>query len=119
MMQKALAEANEAKLEGNKLFGEGKYEEALSQYEVALRVASIPEVADVVSAPEKTEMASAPERTEMASAPEKKEVSMAPEVTELRSICHSNRGICFLKLVCQFYLYYIQYEHIFFLYIIK
>ncbi|KAJ4709462.1 tetratricopeptide repeat protein 1-like [Melia azedarach] len=96
--QKALAEANEAKLEGNKLFGEGKYEEALSQYEVALRVASVPEVADVVSAPEKTEMASAPERTEVASAPEKKEVSMAPEVTELRSICHSNRGICFLKL---------------------
>lgn len=82
---KALAEANEAKLEGNKLFGEGKYEEALLQYEVALRVASVPE---------RAESAPAPEMKEGESASEKKEVATA----ELRSICHSNRGICFLKL---------------------
>lgn len=37
--QKALVEANEAKTEGNKLFLEGKYEEALVQYELALQVA--------------------------------------------------------------------------------
>lgn len=90
-MQKALNEANEAKLEGNKLFGEGKYEEALLQYEVALRVASVPE---------RAESASAPEAKEGQSASEKNEVAPAPEMAELSSICHSNRGICFLKLVC-------------------
>ncbi|XP_014498274.1 tetratricopeptide repeat protein 1 isoform X1 [Vigna radiata var. radiata] len=61
--QKALDQANEAKLEGNKLFVDGKYEEALSQYEVALQVA--PDT---------------------------------PSSVEIRSICHSNRGVCFLKL---------------------
>ncbi|KAJ0089441.1 hypothetical protein Patl1_14440 [Pistacia atlantica] len=64
--QKAVTEANEAKVEGNKLFVEAKYEEALLQYEVALNVA------------------------ESASVPE--------ELNELRSICHSNRAVCFLKL---------------------
>ncbi|KAL1321396.1 hypothetical protein HN51_066190 [Arachis hypogaea] len=37
--KKALVQANEAKAEGNKLFVDGKYEEALSQYELALQVA--------------------------------------------------------------------------------
>ncbi|KAF5471400.1 hypothetical protein F2P56_008206 [Juglans regia] len=35
--QKALAQANESKLQGNKLFGNGQYEEALLQYELALQ----------------------------------------------------------------------------------
>ncbi|KAK7395347.1 hypothetical protein VNO78_15899 [Psophocarpus tetragonolobus] len=61
--QKALDQANEAKVEGNKLFADGKYEEALSQYELALQVA--PDM---------------------------------PSSVEIRSICHSNRGVCFLKL---------------------
>ncbi|KAJ7955704.1 Tetratricopeptide repeat protein 1 [Quillaja saponaria] len=61
--QKALEQANDAKLEGNKLFGDGNYEEALFKYELALQVA--PEM---------------------------------PSSAELRSICHSNRGVCFLKL---------------------
>ncbi|OIW01020.1 hypothetical protein TanjilG_14203 [Lupinus angustifolius] len=63
LKQKGLAEANEAKLEGNNFFGDGKYEEALSQYEFALQVA-----------------------------PD------APSSVEVRSICHSNRAVCFLKL---------------------
>lgn len=61
--QKALDQANEAKVEGNKLFVDGKYEEALLQYELALQVA--PDI---------------------------------PSSVEIRSICHSNRGVCFLKL---------------------
>uniref|UniRef100_A0A2P2IWT1 Uncharacterized protein MANES_14G148900 n=1 Tax=Rhizophora mucronata TaxID=61149 RepID=A0A2P2IWT1_RHIMU len=36
--QRALTLANEAKLEGNKLFGDGRYEEALFRYQVALEV---------------------------------------------------------------------------------
>ncbi|XP_059637591.1 uncharacterized protein LOC132279587 [Cornus florida] len=36
--QKALAQANDAKLEGNKLFADGQYEDALSKYELALQV---------------------------------------------------------------------------------
>ncbi|KAF5742107.1 Tetratricopeptide repeat (TPR)-like superfamily protein [Tripterygium wilfordii] len=63
LKQKALAQANDAKLEGNKLFGDGQYEGALSQYELALQVA--PEM---------------------------------PSSVELRSMCHSNRAICFVKL---------------------
>ncbi|GAV82327.1 TPR_1 domain-containing protein/TPR_11 domain-containing protein [Cephalotus follicularis] len=63
LKQKALAQANDGKLEGNKLFGEGKYEEALLQYEVALQAAQ-----DM------------------------------PESVELRSICHSNRAVCFSKM---------------------
>lgn len=51
-------------MEGNRLFGSGQYQEALSQYGFALEVAS-----------------------EM------------PSAVELCSICHSNRAICFLKLV--------------------
>ncbi|KAL5773009.1 hypothetical protein ACOSP7_012625 [Xanthoceras sorbifolium] len=61
-IQRALSEANDAKLEGNRLFGEGKFEEALAKYELALGV--VP----------------------------------GPETTELRSVCHSNRAICFFKL---------------------
>jgi len=38
-IQKGLAEANHAKGEGNRMFGEGQYEEALSQYGLALQVA--------------------------------------------------------------------------------
>ncbi|PNY05862.1 tetratricopeptide repeat protein 1-like [Trifolium pratense] len=63
LKQKASGEANEAKVEGNKLFVDGKYEEALSQYEHALQVA--PDM---------------------------------PSSVEIRSICHSNRAVCFLKL---------------------
>ncbi|CAL5419564.1 unnamed protein product [Camellia sinensis] len=36
---KALVEANDAKLDGNRLFGDGQYEEALVRYEAALQVA--------------------------------------------------------------------------------
>ncbi|KAL6984952.1 hypothetical protein U1Q18_018332 [Sarracenia purpurea var. burkii] len=36
--RKALAEANNAKLEGNRLFEDGQYEEASSQYGPALQV---------------------------------------------------------------------------------
>ncbi|RWR72703.1 tetratricopeptide repeat protein 1-like protein isoform X1 [Cinnamomum micranthum f. kanehirae] len=42
LQQKALAQANDAKAEGNKLFGAGQYEDALSQYAIALQIA--PEV---------------------------------------------------------------------------
>jgi hypothetical protein len=59
-----LVQANEAKAEGNKLFVDAKYEEALTQYELALQVA-----------------------------PD------APSSVEIRSICHANRGVCFLKMV--------------------
>ncbi|CAH2077459.1 unnamed protein product [Thlaspi arvense] len=61
--EEAMAEANEAKVEGNKLFVNGLYEEALSKYALALEL-----------------------------------VQEFPESTELRSICHLNRGVCFLKL---------------------
>ncbi|XP_018478545.2 uncharacterized protein LOC108849489 isoform X2 [Raphanus sativus] len=61
--EKALEDANEAKMEGNRLFGNGLYEDALSKYELALQFAQ-----------------------------------EFPESLELRSICHSNRAICYLKL---------------------
>ncbi|XP_028783410.1 tetratricopeptide repeat protein 1 isoform X1 [Neltuma alba] len=61
--QKALAQANDAKLEGNKLFGDARFEEALSKYELALQIA--PDM---------------------------------PSSVEVRSICHSNRAVCFMKL---------------------
>ncbi|KAF3554705.1 hypothetical protein F2Q69_00016586 [Brassica cretica] len=61
--EKALEDANEAKMEGNKLFGDGLYEDALSKYELALQFAQ-----------------------------------EFPESVDLRSICHSNRAICYLKL---------------------
>ncbi|XVE98653.1 hypothetical protein REPUB_Repub03eG0125500 [Reevesia pubescens] len=63
LKEKALAQANDAKMEGNELFGKGQYEEALLQYEIALQVTA-----------------------EM------------PTAIEIRSICHSNRGVCFLKM---------------------
>ncbi|GFZ17319.1 tetratricopeptide repeat (TPR)-like superfamily protein [Actinidia rufa] len=61
--EKALEEANDAKLEGNRLFGAAQYEEALSQYGLALQVA--PDM---------------------------------PSSVEIRSMCHANRALCFLKL---------------------
>ncbi|KAF2567495.1 hypothetical protein F2Q68_00027343 [Brassica cretica] len=61
--EKALEDANEVKMEGNKLFGNGLYEDALSKYELALQFAQ-----------------------------------EFPESVDLRSICHSNRAICYLKL---------------------
>lgn len=65
--QIALAKANDAKLEGNKLFANGQYEEALLKYELASKVA--PDI---------------------------------PASVEIRSICHGNRAICLLKMVCTF-----------------
>ncbi|KAG8495728.1 hypothetical protein CXB51_013452 [Gossypium anomalum] len=38
LKEKALAQANDAKMEGNKLFGNGQFEEALLQYEIALQI---------------------------------------------------------------------------------
>ncbi|CAN0873397.1 Tetratricopeptide repeat protein 1 [Linum grandiflorum] len=61
--EKALALANDSKLEGNRLFVDMKFEEALVQYDIALQTA-----ADL------------------------------PSSSDLRSICHSNRAVCFLKL---------------------
>ncbi|CAN6293159.1 unnamed protein product [Urochloa humidicola] len=63
LRERARSQANDAKAEGNKLFGAGQYEEALSQYEVALQIASELESAE-----------------------------------DIRSACHSNRAVCFLKL---------------------
>ncbi|KAI3899234.1 hypothetical protein MKW92_044182 [Papaver armeniacum] len=40
LQQKALSEANDAKTEGNKLFGSAQYEDALLRYELALQVAA-------------------------------------------------------------------------------
>lgn len=62
--KKAMEDANEAKLEGNKLFGNGVYKEALLKYEIALQFSQ-----------------------------------EFPESDDLRSICYSNRSICYLKLV--------------------
>ncbi|KAK3041038.1 hypothetical protein RJ639_026835 [Escallonia herrerae] len=48
--QKSIEQANDAKLEGNKLFVDGQYEEALSQYELALQLGSeIPASAELQS----------------------------------------------------------------------
>ncbi|EEE51172.1 hypothetical protein OsJ_31954 [Oryza sativa Japonica Group] len=60
---KARSQANDAKAEGNKFFGAGEYERALSQYETALQIAAELESAE-----------------------------------DIRSACHSNRAVCFLKL---------------------
>ncbi|PKA59826.1 TPR repeat-containing thioredoxin TTL4 [Apostasia shenzhenica] len=38
--EKALNQANDAKTEGNRLFGAGQYDEALSKYDLALQIAS-------------------------------------------------------------------------------
>ena len=64
-MQKALEDANDAKLRGNELFGSAQYEDALLKYDLALQL-----------------------------------VSEVPSSDELRSVCHGNRGACFLKMVC-------------------
>ncbi|KAJ4872897.1 Tetratricopeptide repeat (TPR)-like superfamily protein [Raphanus sativus] len=61
--EEAVAEANEAKVEGNSLFVNGLYEDALSKYMLALEL-----------------------------------VQEFPDCTELRAICHLNRGVCLLKL---------------------
>ncbi|GAB4838164.1 hypothetical protein Ancab_027693 [Ancistrocladus abbreviatus] len=63
LKERALAQANGAKLDGNKLFNDGQYEDALSKYELALQLA--PEM---------------------------------PSSVELRSICHANCAMCYLKL---------------------
>jgi len=63
LREKARNQANDAKAEGNKLFGAGRYEEALSQYEIALQIAAELESSE-----------------------------------DIRSACHSNRAVCFLKL---------------------
>lgn len=63
LKQRALVQANDAKAEGNALFKDGHYEDALTKYDLALEVA--PEI---------------------------------PSAVELRSICHANRAVCFLKL---------------------
>ncbi|KAL5713780.1 hypothetical protein ACHQM5_015827 [Ranunculus cassubicifolius] len=60
--EKALAQANAAKSQGNQLFLAAQFEDALSKYELALYFA--PEM---------------------------------PSSLELRSICHSNRAVCFSK----------------------
>jgi polyribonucleotide nucleotidyltransferase len=64
LREKARSQANDAKAEGNKFFGAGEYERALSQYETALQIAAELESAE-----------------------------------DIRSACHSNRAVCFLKLV--------------------
>ncbi|KAI4374230.1 hypothetical protein MLD38_012245 [Melastoma candidum] len=61
--KKALDRADEAKLEGNQLFRDGQYEEALLKYELALQT-----------------------------------TLDNPAAAEMRSACHSNRAVCFLKL---------------------
>ncbi|KAL6883752.1 hypothetical protein ACP4OV_011166 [Aristida adscensionis] len=63
LREKARSQANDAKAEGNKLFSAGQYEEAISQYEMALQIAAELESAE-----------------------------------DIRSTCHSNRAVCFLKL---------------------
>ncbi|CAN6287875.1 unnamed protein product [Urochloa humidicola] len=40
LREKARSQANDAKAEGNKLYGAGQYEEALSQYDMALQIAA-------------------------------------------------------------------------------
>ncbi|KAJ6844347.1 putative tetratricopeptide repeat protein 1 [Iris pallida] len=61
--ERALNQANDAKADGNKLFGAGQYDDALLQYERALQIAS-----------------------------------EVPSSEEVRSMCHANRAVCFLKL---------------------
>ncbi|KAL1819866.1 hypothetical protein ACET3Z_014735 [Daucus carota] len=63
IQQKALEDANDAKLRGNELFGSAQYEDALLKYDLALQL-----------------------------------VSEVPSSDELRSVCHGNRGACFLKM---------------------
>lgn len=75
--QKALNQANDAKEEGNKLFKDGQYENALLQYELALQIAS-----EVPSS----------------------EVCSEVPSSEVCSMCHANRAVCFLKLVGHFFL---------------
>lgn len=48
MMQKALEEANDVKLQGNKLFADKRYDEALLKYDLALQLSShIPSAAEL------------------------------------------------------------------------
>ncbi|XP_039144167.1 tetratricopeptide repeat protein 1 [Dioscorea cayenensis subsp. rotundata] len=63
LLEKARNQVNDAKIEGNRLFGSDQYEDALSKYELALQLAS-----------------------------------EGPDSEEIRSMCHANRAICFLKL---------------------
>ncbi|CAL4942526.1 unnamed protein product [Urochloa decumbens] len=63
LREKARSQANDAKAEGNKLYAAGKYEEALSQYDMALQITAELESAE-----------------------------------DIRSACHSNRAVCFLRL---------------------
>jgi tetratricopeptide (TPR) repeat protein len=48
LQEKAKSQANDAKADGNKLFGAGQYEEALSQYDMALQIAAELESAEEI-----------------------------------------------------------------------
>jgi len=50
LREKARIQANDAKAEGNRLFGAGQYEEALSQYEISLQIAAELESAEDIRA---------------------------------------------------------------------
>ncbi|AQK98878.1 Tetratricopeptide repeat (TPR)-like superfamily protein [Zea mays] len=69
LREKSRSQANDAKAEGNKFFGSGQYEEALSKYEMALQIAAELESSE-----------------------------------DIRAACHSNRAVCFLKLLNPSYL---------------
>ncbi|XP_078174775.1 uncharacterized protein LOC144568342 [Carex rostrata] len=50
LLERTKGQANDAKAQGNKLFSDGKYEEALSQYELAMEIASeIPSSEEICS----------------------------------------------------------------------
>ncbi|KAK9705760.1 hypothetical protein RND81_07G079700 [Saponaria officinalis] len=102
LIEKALSQANDAKVEGNELFKDGKFEDALLKYETALQIA--PEIPKPEPAPLAAAEVPKQESTSQAATEKPKQdpaPQVAPEmmpVVELRSICHFNRAVCFLKL---------------------